>query len=60
MALSLQEEPRESPLKLRLGVLAKSMSRLGYGAAALVAAADLFHNLCIDNGFVPSLMLSQL
>ena len=60
MALSLQEEPRESPLKLRLGVLAKSMSRLGYGAAALVAAADLFHNLCMDNGFVPSLMLAQL
>ena len=60
MALSLQEEPRESPLKLRLGRLAKSMSRLGYGAAALVAAADLFHNLCMDNGFVPSLMLAQL
>ena len=60
MALSLQEEPRESPLKLRLGALARSMSRVGYGAAALVAAADLFHNLCMDNGFVPSLMLAQL
>ncbi len=60
MALSLQEEPRESPLKLRLGVLAGKMSRLGYVAAALVAGADLFHNLCLDNGFVPSLMLAQL
>ncbi len=60
MALSLQEEPRESPLKLRLGVLAGRMSRLGYVAAALVAGADLFHNLCLDNGFVPSLMLAQL
>ncbi len=60
MALSLQEEPRESPLKLRLGVLARSMSRLGYVAAALVAGADLFHRLVLDNGFVPSLMLAQL
>lgn len=60
MALSLQEDPRESPLKLRLGKLARGMSRIGYGAAALVAAADLFHNLCMDNGFLPSLMLAQL
>ena len=60
MALSLQEEPRESPLKVRLGSLARSMSRLGYGAAALVAAADIFHRLVMDNGFVPSLMLSEL
>ena len=60
MALSLQEEPRESPLKLRLGALARTMSRVGYGAAALVAAADIFHRLCMDNGFVPSLMLAEL
>lgn len=60
MALSLQEQPRESPLKLRLGRLARSMSRLGYGAAMLVALADLFHQIVIDNAFVPSLMLAQL
>ena len=60
MALSLQEEPPESPLKRRLGVLARSMSRLGYGAAALVALADLFHRLVMDNGFVPSLILAEL
>ncbi len=60
MALSLQEEPRESPLKLRLGVLARKMSRLGYLAAALVAGADIFHRLCMDNSFVPSLMLAEL
>lgn len=59
MALSLQEEPRESPLKVRLGTLARSMSRLGYTAAALVAAADIFHRLVMDNGFVPSLMLAE-
>lgn len=60
MALSLQEQPRESPLKLRLGKLARSMSRLGYGAALLVALADLFHQIVIANAFVPSLMLAQL
>ena len=60
MALSLQEEPRESPLKVRLNGLARSMSRLGYTAAALVALADLFHRLVMDNSFVPSLMLAAL
>lgn len=60
MALSLQEEPRESPLRLRLGRLANGMSRMGYGAAALVAAADLFHRLWLDNGGIPSLMLAAL
>ena len=60
MALSLQEEPRESPLKVRLGALARSMSRVGYGAAALVAVADLFHRLVMDNSFLPSLMLAEL
>lgn len=60
MALSLQEEPRESPLRLRLGRLAGGMSRMGYGAAALVAGADLFHRVWLDNGGIPSLMLAEL
>ncbi len=60
MALSLQEEPRESPLKVRLGALARSMSRLGYAAAGLVACADIFHRLVMDNSFVPSLMWAEL
>ena len=60
MALSLQEEPRESPLKVRLSALARSMSRVGYGAAALVAVADLFHRLVMDNSFLPSLILAEL
>ena len=60
MALSLQEEPRESPLKVRLGGLARTMSRVGYGAAALVAAADLFHRLVMDNSFLPSLILAEV
>lgn len=60
MAQSLQESPRESPLKLRLSALAKSMSRVGYLAAGLVAVADLFHHLVMDNGFVPSLIRAEL
>ncbi len=50
MAREVQEETRESPLKVRLGNLAHTISRLGYGAAGLVAAADLFHSLLLDNG----------
>ena len=51
MANDLQEETPESPLKLRLTGLAKSISRLGYVAAALIAFADLFNSFVIDNGF---------
>ena len=60
MAQSLQEEPPASPLKARLEVLARRMSRLGYGAAALVAGADLFYRIVMENGFVPSLILAEL
>ena len=60
MALSLNDRPPESPLRLRLTRLAKTMSRLGYGAAALVASADLFHRIVLANGFAPSLILSEL
>lgn len=60
MAQSLQEEPPPSPLKQRLEALAKTISRLGYLAAAAVAAADLFYRLGTSNGFVPSLMLAEL
>ena len=51
MAREMQEETRESPLKVRLAGLAKIISRLGYCAAALVAFADLFHSFVMDNGF---------
>lgn len=42
MAQEVQDETRDSPLKVKLSVLAKSISRLGYFAAALIAASDLF------------------
>ena len=50
MAAELGEETRESPLKVRLAGLAKTLSRIGYFAAGAVAAADLFHQIFIDSG----------
>lgn len=50
LAKEIQEETRESPLKVRLAGLAKTISRLGYIAAGLVAVADLFHSFILDNG----------
>ncbi|WP_262394572.1 calcium-translocating P-type ATPase, PMCA-type [Youxingia wuxianensis] len=60
MAQEMQEETRESPLKKRLAELADTISKMGYMAAALVAAADLFNALVIDNGFVLSEILSEI
>lgn len=51
MARQMQEETRESPLKLRLAGLARTISRLGYFAAVLVIVADLFNSIVISNGF---------
>lgn len=50
MALEMQEETRESPMRIRLGQLAKILSRIGIAAAVLVGFADLFHSLYIDYG----------
>lgn len=52
LAQDIQEEARESPLKVRLGELAGSISKFGYMGAALVASADLFNSIVITNGFV--------
>lgn len=48
IAQTLTEDPRPSPLKHRLSALAKSISILGYVAAALIAFAYLFNVFCID------------
>lgn len=50
MAVEVGEETRESPLKVRLGQLAGTLSKIGYFAAAAVAFADLFHQIFIDSG----------
>lgn len=51
IARELAEETRPSPLKIRLGELAKTISRLGYVAAVLIALAYLFNTFVIDAGF---------
>lgn len=50
MALEMQEETRESPMRIRLNHLAKILSRIGVAAAVLVGFADLFHSLFMDYG----------
>ena len=56
----VQEETRESPLKVRLSHLAAQISRLGYAAAAIVAAAYLFNAFILDSGFIGSVILMKL
>ena len=60
LAVELQQDSVESPMKVRLGGLAKTISRLGYTAAALIAFADLFHALVMDNGFQWTAILAEL
>ena len=60
MAREMQQETRQSPLKLRLSKLADTLSRLGFLAAMAVGLADLFNALVIDNGFSPNLILAAL
>lgn len=47
----IQEDVRESPLKMRLSRLARQISTLGYIAAVLVAVAFLFKTFVIDSAF---------
>lgn len=50
MARDMQDEPPDSPLKIKLAHLAKILSIVGYIAAALIAVADLFNGFLLDNG----------
>ncbi len=52
VARELMTQTRPSPLKKRLSDLAKTISKLGYIAAALIALAYLFNAFVIDAGFV--------
>ncbi len=54
LARDIQEDTRESPLKLRLGKLAQTISKLGYIGAALVAVSDLFQSIVLANAFEPA------
>ena len=50
LAKDMQDEPPESPLRVKLAGLTKTLSKLGYIAAVLIAVADLFNSFLIDNG----------
>lgn len=56
----IQEDPRESPLRLRLAKLAKQISVIGYIMAALVALAYLFNVFVLDSGFAGQAILLKL
>lgn len=57
LAGEIQEETRESPLKIRLERLAKIISKFGMIGALLVAIADLFSIFVLATGFNPSIMM---
>lgn len=57
LAFDAQEESPESPLKTKLKRLAQTISKIGYVAAAFVAAADLFNSIVLRHADVlPSIM----
>ncbi len=60
IAGELSEEVRESPLKLRLGALARQISYLGYGAAVIVAIASLASVFLFETGFRPDEILARV
>jgi len=60
IASELQDEEEPSPLKERLTHLAKTISRLGYIGAAIVALAYLFNSFVISSGFNVNLIISKL
>ena len=60
LARELQAGALESPLKARLGQLAGVISRMGYTAAGLIAFADLFNALVLDNNFCLPVILETL
>ena len=51
VAKDVQTQTRESPLKIRLGKLAKQISKIGYAIAICVGVAYLFSEIVINNDF---------
>lgn len=60
IAASLLADKRDSPLKHRLSELARSVSSLGYAAAAMVAVAFLFNEYFISNGMYMPRIITAL
>jgi len=51
LALEMQTEDRDSPLKVKLGDLAHSISTFGYIGGSLIAVAFIFKKIVLENGF---------
>lgn len=56
----VQMDTRESPLRIRLGKLARQISRLGYCAAILVAVVFLINAFVLDSGFDRTVIMEKL
>jgi calcium-translocating P-type ATPase len=56
----IQEETRESPLKLRLGKLAAGVGRFSYIAAIFIALIYFFNVIVLDNKFNTAMILNTL
>ena len=56
----LTEKTSESPLKIRLGVLAKTISKIGYISAILASLSYLFSVFVINNNFDISLIKESI
>lgn len=56
VAQDLTLDTRESPMKLRLSALAKTISRIGYILAVVVAGSYLFGKVVVDNHFSMALI----
>ncbi|MBR6051033.1 MAG: HAD-IC family P-type ATPase, partial [Clostridia bacterium] len=60
IAENVSAEERKSPLKERLSELAKSVSRLGYAAAALIIFVYLFNSVVVDSGFNGAVIVQRI
>ncbi len=60
LAGELQSEAIDSPMKVRLAELAGQISKLGYTAAFMIAFADLFHALVMENHYIKEEIFADL
>ncbi len=60
VAKEVQQQTRESPLKLRLSRLASLISRIGYVMADLVGGTYLFISIVSDNGYDRDAIIAAL
>ena len=60
MAMELQDDNTESPLRIRLTKLAQSISKIGYICSLLVAGSYLIYMIVISNNFDKNLIVSTL